>query len=88
MFERNYGYAPPRVASLGYDAMLLGVALSESTRTNGMSSFDIHNPRGFTGVDGIIRLLPDGTNERGFAVLEIGKKGPIVVEDAPTRFWQ
>ena len=87
-FKRNYGYAPPRLASLGYDAMLLGVALSESTRTNGISSFDIHNPRGFTGVDGIIRLLPDGTNERGFAVLEIGKKGPIVVEDAPTRFWQ
>ena len=76
-FKRNYGYAPPRLASLGYDAMLLGMALSESARTTGVPSFDIHNPRGFTGVDGIIRLLPNGTNERGFAVLEICKKGPL-----------
>jgi len=85
-FKKYYGYKPPRLATLGYDAMLVAAALSQTTRSDEQSAFDIHDPRGFIGVDGIIRLLPDGTNERGYAVLEVGKTGPVVVDDAPIRF--
>ena len=85
-FKKYYGYKPPRLATLGYDAMLVAAALSQTTRSEEQPAFDIHDPRGFIGVDGIIRLLPNGSNERGYAVLEVGKTGPVVVDDAPLRF--
>ena len=66
--------------------MLVAAALSQTTRNGEQPAFDIHDPRGFIGVDGIIRLLPNGSNERGYAVLEVGKTGPVVVDDAPLRF--
>jgi len=85
-FKKYYGYKPPRLATLGYDAMLVAAALSQTIRSGAQPAFDIHDPRGFIGVDGIIRLLPSGINERGYAVLEVGKTGPVVVDDAPLRF--
>ena len=66
--------------------MLVAAALSQTVRSEEQPAFDIHDPRGFIGVDGIIRLLPNGLNERGYAVLEVGKTGPVVVDDAPLRF--
>ena len=85
-FKKYYGYKPPRLATLGYDAMLVAAALSQMPRSEEQPAFDIHDPRGFIGVDGIIRLLPNGSNERGYAVLEVGKTGPVVVDNAPLRF--
>lgn len=85
-FKKHYGYKPPRLATLGYDAMLVAAALSQTAHSGEHPAFDIHDPRGFIGVDGIIRLLPNGTNERGYAVIEVGKSGPLVVDDAPLKF--
>ncbi len=44
------------------------------------------HPDGFAGVDGIFRFLPNGLNERGLAVLEMGRNGPQVVDPAPVSF--
>ena len=34
------------------------------------------NASGFTGIDGVFRFRPDGTNERGLAVLRVTPSGP------------
>jgi hypothetical protein len=41
---------------------------------------------GFAGIDGLFRLLPDGTCERGLAILEVREGGPVVIDPAPSSF--
>ncbi len=41
---------------------------------------------GFSGVDGLFRLLPDGTSERGLAILQVREYGPAVLQPAPNGF--
>ncbi|MFM2129719.1 MAG: hypothetical protein RL477_1265, partial [Pseudomonadota bacterium] len=43
-------------------------------------------PNGFSGVDGIFRLLPSGLAERGLAVIEVRSRRFAVVSPAPTTF--
>ncbi|MEZ5828354.1 MAG: hypothetical protein R3D30_12080 [Hyphomicrobiales bacterium] len=43
-------------------------------------------PSGFAGVDGLFRLLPDGTSERGLAILEVQPGTPRVIDAAPRSF--
>ena len=42
--------------------------------------------KGFTGVDGLFRLLADGTSQRGLAILEVQKFGTRVIQPAPASF--
>jgi hypothetical protein len=44
------------------------------------------NPSGFSGIDGLFRFMPDGTNKRGLAVLRVTESGPEVVSPAPHNF--
>jgi hypothetical protein len=45
------------------------------------------DPNGFSGVDGIFRFAPDGSSERGLAVLAIEPGGEVtVVSPAPSTF--
>lgn len=90
-FERRYtnlygGGAPPRIATLGYDATALAVALAREPGGPDFSVRALTSPNGFAGLDGIFRLRADGLNERGLAVLEIQRNGPRVVSPAPTSF--
>jgi hypothetical protein len=41
---------------------------------------------GFAGIDGLFRLLPHGTCERGLAILEVREGGPVVIDPAPSSF--
>ena len=45
-------------------------------------------PNGFSGVDGIFRFRPDGSAERGLAILEVSPNGFAVVDPAPRSFPQ
>jgi ABC-type branched-subunit amino acid transport system substrate-binding protein len=87
-FERIFGYSPPRLSSLAYDAMLLAVKLTSGTSDMHNSSTLITDPKGFLGVDGIVRFLKNGTNERGLAILEVGPDGAKVIDKAPKLFIQ
>ena len=87
-FERIFGYSPPRLSSLAYDAMLLAVKLTSEKLGMNNSSARITDPRGFLGVDGIVRFLKNGTNERGLAILEVGPDGVKVIDKAPKLFVQ
>lgn len=85
-FQRTFGMTPPRLASLAYDAMALTAALATVPGSAKFSDAALTSPDGFAGVDGIFRFLPDGTNERGLAVMEMRPSGPKVIDPAPTSF--
>jgi ABC-type branched-subunit amino acid transport system substrate-binding protein len=88
-FERRFltafGHAPQRLATLAYDAVGVAAVL-ERTPGAGFSAAALENPSGFAGADGIFRLLPDGTAERGLAVLQVEPDGTTVLSPAPESF--
>jgi ABC-type branched-subunit amino acid transport system substrate-binding protein len=85
-YAKTYGGTPPRIASLGYDAVSLAVSLSQNPPGQRYSYSQLTRPSGFAGVDGLFRLLPDGTSERGLAILEVAPGGPRVIDAAPRAF--
>lgn len=85
-FTDLYGHAPPRLSSLAYDAVALTASLIHVGQVVNFSQDALTNPSGFTGLDGIFRLLPSGLVERGLAVLEIQRTGPVVASPAPQSF--
>ena len=85
-FEANFGYRPPRLASLAYDAVALAGALAKLPDGRGFSAETLTSGSGFRGVDGIFRFTPDGAIERGLAVLEVTHEGAITIDQAPKSF--
>lgn len=86
-FRAAFGEAPPKLASLAYDATLLAARLGQSPRRR--DRFDermIENRSGYFGADGLFRFRPDGTIERGLAILEIQPGGIQIVDPAPKSF--
>ena len=82
-YRAKYGSDPTRIATLGYDAVSLAAAL---VRTQGAQRFSepvLTNASGFAGADGVFRFNPNGTNERGLAVLEIRNGTAVPVSPAP-----
>ena len=88
-FEATYGRKPLRVASLAYDALALAAALASEPDIAPRRMFDrqaLTNVNGFIGYDGIFRFNPDGTAERGLAVIEVNRARFEVVDPAPKSF--
>lgn len=85
-FESTYGRKPPRIASLGYDAVGLSAVLARQPQGYRFTNESLTNPNGFNGVDGIFRFHADGSTERGLAVIEVAEDGFKVVSPAPTTF--
>lgn len=85
-FQALYGHAPPRLATLAYDATALAGALTRGEQGANFTADALDNENGFLGLDGIFRLRPDGRVERGLAVIEIHKSGATVVGPAPQSF--
>jgi branched-chain amino acid transport system substrate-binding protein len=82
----TYGDVPPRLASLAYDAVSLAVSLSSNPRGKRYTASQLTRSAGFAGIDGLFRLKPDGTSERGFAILEVQRYGNEVIDVAPSSF--
>lgn len=82
----TYGEVPPRLASLSYDAISLAISLSNNQQGSRFTPAELTRASGFAGVDGLFRLRPDGTSERGFAVLQVERYGNQVIEPAPSNF--
>lgn len=85
-FESMYRHKPQRLATLAYDATALAAVLAKSPATARFDSVSLTNASGFSGVDGIFRLRPDGLVERGLAVIEIAPEGARVIDEAPASF--
>jgi hypothetical protein len=44
------------------------------------------NSSGFAGIDGLFRFRPDGTNERGLAVMRVTSGGSTPIAASPKSF--
>jgi branched-chain amino acid transport system substrate-binding protein len=85
-YADTYGDVPPRLASLAYDAVSLAVSLSSNPKGKRYTAAQLTRSAGFAGIDGLFRLKPDGTSERGFAILEAQRGGNEVIDVAPNTF--
>lgn len=89
-----YGQTPPRLASLAYDATALAAILSQHSLNISpdqpvtFTQSAIKNPNGFSGVDGIFRILSNGTAQRGLAILSYDSEGNIIEVDAAPQTFQ
>lgn len=85
-YRARYGQNPVRTATLSYDAVALVAALVKTQGRQRFSEAVLTNSSGFAGIDGIFRFRPDGTNERGLAVLRVSSTGGQTVSPAPRSF--
>ncbi|MBV1695847.1 MAG: penicillin-binding protein activator [Hyphomicrobiales bacterium] len=81
-YGKTFGIAPPRVASLAYDAVTVVAALSSGPPGARYIPSQLTRSSGFVGVDGQFRLSADGTVERALAVLEVQAFGASVIDPA------
>ena len=85
-FEDIYGYTPHRISTLSYDAISLIAKLIDVHSKNPLSFKNITNPNGFMGIDGVFRLNPDGSNDRGLSVMEVHHKSNRIISPSPQNF--
>src|SRR5436309_14806232 len=78
-YRAKYGAEPVRTATLAYDAVALVAALARTQGPQRFSTDVLINPSGFAGIDGLFRFRPDGTNERGLAVMRVASGGGVPV---------
>ena len=85
-YRARYGQDPVRTATLAYDAVALVAALVKTQGAQRCSEQVLTNSSGFAGIDGVFRFRPDGTNERGLAVMRVTPSGSQPVGPAPKSF--
>ncbi len=83
-----YRRDPPRVATVAYDATALAAVLARAEGGPDFSQEAITNPIGFAGMDGVFRLMPDGSIERHLAIVEVRRNGFRTISPAPDSFEQ
>ncbi len=74
------------MSSLAYDAVALVAALRKTHPDRPFGTAALNDPKGFAGIDGVFRFSPDGTAERGLAVIQITRSGARAVDAAPQEF--
>ncbi|MDA8544831.1 penicillin-binding protein activator [Alphaproteobacteria bacterium] len=85
-YEKTYGAAPPRLASMAYDAVSLAARLSAFSTDAPFRTDLLTDPNGFSGIDGIFRLKPGGLNERGLTVQEVTRSTSREISRPPASF--
>ncbi|WP_184100205.1 penicillin-binding protein activator [Sphingopyxis panaciterrulae] len=86
-YRSRYGKAPYRLASLGYDSVLLTVRIARDWKPG--TRFPVNRlmaADGFGGIDGIFRFDNRGIAQRALEVSQVGAGGFRVVDPAPTKW--
>jgi len=86
LYADTYGERPPRLVTMAYDATALVSVLARQESGADFSPTALTNPNGFWGRDGVFRLTPSGTAERGLAVMQVGRDENKVISKAPESF--
>jgi hypothetical protein len=85
-YQAANGQPPHPIAALAYDGIAALGALASTESSGPISRAGLTQPAGFVGVNGVFRLLGDGTNQRGLAVAQVQGGKIVVVEAAPSAF--
>jgi ABC-type branched-subunit amino acid transport system substrate-binding protein len=85
-YRAKFAADPVRTATLAYDAVALVAALARTQGPQRFATDVLTNPSGFAGIDGLFRFRPDGTNERGLAVMKVATGGGVPVAGSPKSF--
>lgn len=85
-YQAAFGEAPHPIAGLAYDGIAAIGALVKAGKADALSRQALTQNAGFVGVNGIFRLRPDGTNERGLAVATIRNGAVEIIDPAPRSF--
>lgn len=82
-YRARYGSAPYRLASLGYDAVLMTARAANGWPAGAPFPESAFRTGTFTGIDGKFRFGRDGVAERAMEVQEVGPAGVTTVSAAP-----
>ena len=85
-YSQAFGEAPHPLAGLAYDGIAAIGALVAQGNPDALTRSALTQGQGFQGTNGIFRLLPDGTNERGLAVATIQNNQVVILDAAPRSF--
>ncbi|WP_409432841.1 penicillin-binding protein activator [Litorimonas sp. RW-G-Af-16] len=81
-YDRTYGEDPSSLATLAYDAVVLGAYIADGDPK--LRRQRAEDPNGFYGVDGLVSFDSDGKPNRGLAVYTIRNGQFRVLDPAPT----
>lgn len=86
-YRNRFGSQPARIATLGYDAVLLTLRVARDWKAGrSFPTSELFGAGGFLGLDGPFRFARSGVIERALEVREIQGGSVKVVSPAPTRF--
>ena len=86
-YEARFGAKPARVATLGYDAVLLTLRVARDWKVgSNFPQSQLYDAGGFLGVDGAFRFGRNGVIERALEVREVRGREVIEVDPAPQGF--
>ena len=86
-YRARFGGNPYRLATLGYDAVLMTLRIARDWREGQpFPEGELRDPRGFPGLDGQFRFGAEGVAERALEVREVTAAGSVVVSPAPRGF--
>ncbi|MDR2857395.1 MAG: penicillin-binding protein activator [Novosphingobium sp.] len=88
-YKTRFGAQPYRIATLGYDAVLLTLRVARDWRPGSQfPTARMLDSGGFIGLDGAFRFRSNGVIERALEVREVGAQGVTVVSPAAEQFGQ
>ena len=85
-YQSAYGERPHPLAGLAYDAIAAIAAGARAGRSDAVTTRGLTRASGFSGVNGVFRLRPDGTTERGLAVATVRGNQVVILDPAPRSF--
>ncbi|MFC4295211.1 penicillin-binding protein activator [Novosphingobium tardum] len=86
-YRSRFGSQPHRIATLGYDSVLLTIRIARDWRPgSAFPTSKLFDRGGFLGLDGAFRFARNGVAERSLEVREVTAGSVSVVSPAPARF--
>jgi len=85
-YRAQFGSEPHPLAGLAFDGIAAVGALVRQGRSDALTARALTQGSGFQGANGVFRLLPDGTNQRGLAVATVRNNQVTILDPAPSGF--
>jgi len=86
-YRTRFGQTPRRIATLGYDAVLLTLRIARDWQPGrDFPTGRMTAPDGFLGLDGPFRFRDNGVGERALEVRQVGAGAVTVVDPAAAKF--